>query len=516
MFVKRIATLLVIWSGLTACGKKEEAVTAPAPVTPAAQKVSGAIDVGGVTRVSREAEGIGSTPELAVVAALQSVIAQVNGTRVASQMQSVRAGLDLSVGGDTSSVKAEAFVQRVLAASQGAITGFEILAQEEISRLDEETIARIRASDSGYAFTGSTVQVERGPSSAEADLHYKKIRSYWKVRVRAEVAQYRAPEDDRPKLVIAMPRTLVSEYVVADNRIAAADLANTVRARLSDILTQTNRFVVLDREFSAQIQQELAHISSGNVRVEDTARIGQQLATDLIVIPTIERFDYRRTARKLQMSDRELVSYSGGARVTLRILNATTGQVLMSESFDHTLASAEPTTLPRVIDGNTMSAEMMNALSGRIGAAIVTELFPVTVVAMNGDQVVLSQGGDVLAEGQRWQAIYLGEELTDPQTGRSLGRNEVPIGYVQIDRVSNRTSYGTLQALQALPQPFKPGAIKLKRVSEARSTAGAASASVAVPVTRPSNRGTDTPVGPVPSVSEEVAPARPSPNDKNW
>ncbi|MCJ0766069.1 CsgG/HfaB family protein [Variovorax terrae] len=502
---------------LSACGKKQEAASpAPAASAPTQDKAqSGAPDVGGVTKVRREVEAIGSTQELAVVAALQSAVAQVNGVRVASQLQSVRSGLDVSVDGqNANSVRSEAFAQKLMAASQGTVTGFEILSQEEIDKLDEQTIARVRASDGGYSYSAlasseakasvdarantsvsidgdsgqssgsysgsasrndkAKIDVKRGASSYESDASYKKMRSYWKVRVRVDVAQYRAPDEQgRPKIVVAMPKTSVASYAVGDGRVNAAEVASAVRGRLSDILTQTKRFIVLDREFGSDMQAEIDHINSGNVRLQDSARLGQQLATDLILIPTIERFEYPRSVRQLRMSDRQLVSYSGGGRITLRLLNAATGEVVMSDSFDHQLASADPSTMPRVIDGRNMAAQMMDSFSGQIGGAIVTGLFPVTVVSMAGDQVVLSQGGESLQAGQRWQAVYLGEELKDPQTGRSLGRSETPVGVIRIDRVSAQTSYGTLEEGTGplADKPFRPGAITLRQKAALKTAA---------------------------------------------
>ncbi|MFX7739734.1 hypothetical protein ABTJ99_20230, partial [Acinetobacter baumannii] len=84
------------------------------------------------SRVSREAEAVGSTLELAVVAALQSAVAQVNGVQMASRMHSLRQGLDVAVNGERDSVRTEAFAQRMVAASQGAVLSYEILSQEEI------------------------------------------------------------------------------------------------------------------------------------------------------------------------------------------------------------------------------------------------------------------------------------------------------------------------------------------------------------------------------------------------
>jgi curli biogenesis system outer membrane secretion channel CsgG len=553
---------------LSACGKKDEAQVAAAPAPAlasapaAAPSLAGQHNFGGVTKVSREVEAVGSTQELAVLAALQMAVSQVNGVRVASQMQSVRAGLHVSVNGQAAgSARSEAFAQKVIGASHGAVTGFEILARQEIDKVDEEAVSRVRASDGGYSysasassdrsvdvrasgqasaqtdgasaqgsrsFTGSAtssdkakVDVSRGPSSYESDATYKKMRSYWKVRVKVDVAQYRAPDEQgRPKIVVAMPRTLVAKYPVGDANVASAEVAQAVRGRLSDILTQTKRFIVLDRELSKEMQAEIDHINSGNVRVQDSARLGQQLATDLILVPTVERFEYPRLVQKLRMSDRELVSYSGGGRITLRLVNAATGEVVLSDSFEHKLASADPSTMPEVVDGKSMAAGMMDSLAGQIGNAVLTEVFPVTVISLTGDQAVLSQGGESVRAGQRWLAVALGEELKDPQTGRSLGRHETAVGLLRIDRVSSMTSYGTFEdgAPNLSGQPFKAGGIVLKQVAESKpektvqadKVAAVQPAPAARPAVRAQKEGAET---------EAAAPKDRAPRkaeDKGW
>lgn len=545
---------------LSACGKKDDA---PAPAMSASASASAADqggsqpDFGGVTKVSREVEAVGSTQELAILSALQSAVAQVNGVRVASQMQSVRAGLEVSVDGqDAGSARTEAFKQQLLAASQGAVTGYEILSQEEIDKLDEETIAKVRASDGGYSYSASAssegeahlesserlrgragetnvdtshsvkesaaysekakVEAKRGASSYSSDVTQRKMRSYWKVRVRVDVAQYRAPDDQgRPKIVVALPRTLTARYSVGDASVAADEVARSVRSRLSDILTETRRFMVLDREFGSEMQAEIDHINSGNVRQQDSARLGQQLATDLILIPTIESFEYPRHVQKLRMTDRELVSYSGGGRITLRLLNAATGEVVMSRTFEHKLADADPSTMPRVIDGASMSAQMLDALSSQIGGAIVSQIFPVSVVQLDGAQVVLSQGGESMKEGQRWQAVALGEQLKDPQTGRSLGRTETPVGVIHVDRVSDKTSYGTFEggAPDLKGKPFQPGSIELRKqvAVEAERRAPPVLESSAKPPTY-----TRRNVEPVGSTNQTETKPAPKQDNKNW
>src|SRR5690349_9387608 len=114
----RLLSLALTVTLLAACGKQEAPVEAPAVKAgskveaPAEKPLRGTPDFGGTTKVAREAEGIGSTPELAVLAALQSAVAQVNGVRVASQMQGLRAGLHVDVDGEhVGDIRADAFAQ---------------------------------------------------------------------------------------------------------------------------------------------------------------------------------------------------------------------------------------------------------------------------------------------------------------------------------------------------------------------------------------------------------------------
>ncbi len=111
----RLIGLGLVAALLAACGEqdapaaapaKEKATSALASNTPVEAAPRGTPDFGGTTQVAREADGIGSTPELAVLAALQSAVAQVNGVRVASQMQGLRAGLHVMWMTNTSATSA--------------------------------------------------------------------------------------------------------------------------------------------------------------------------------------------------------------------------------------------------------------------------------------------------------------------------------------------------------------------------------------------------------------------------
>lgn len=419
-------------------------------------------DFGGVKTVTIEAEGVGPTPSVAALRALDQAIAQVNGRRVTSKIGAASAGMTVNVQGlGSSQMVGDAFLEEVVSGSDGVVKSFRVISQEEVERVDVE-----------YSFNGEAQVGGWFGDSIKVSESEKHLSRYWKVRVTADVAKFVGPEDDgRPKLVVAAARTSDASYPVGDAQVESAAVAAEIRARLSDALTQTERFQVLDREMTSEMQDEVDFINSGNARSEEVARLGQRLATDLILVPTIERFAYPRSSRTLRLSGRELTSYSGGGRVSLKLVNATTGEVVLSESFEHALPKTGPSTLPRSIDGAGMAGTMMDSLSDRMIRSVVNEIFPVSVIALTGDQVVLSQGGKSVSKGDRYEAVILGEELKDPQTGRSLGRNEVPCCTIRVDRVADQTSYGTIEGdLPTALSGFKPGMVELREFAAAPTT----------------------------------------------
>ena len=141
----------------------------------------------------------------------------------------------------------------------------------------------------------------------------------------------------------------------------------------------------------------------------------------------------------------------------------------------------------------------------------VGKLFPITIVAVNGDQVVLSQGGKSVREGERYSAVMLGTELKDPQTGRSLGRMESTCCTIRIDRVSDQTSYGTIEGnVPAALAAFKPGMVELRGLAAtAAEPNDAATASAAAETTD------QRPARTVRTASAKPAAEAPK-EDENW
>jgi hypothetical protein len=231
------------------------------------------------------------------------------------------------------------------------------------------------------------------------------------------------------------------------------------------------------------------------------------LATDLILIPTIDRFEYRRSERKLRLADRTLVAYAGGGTISLKLINAVTGQVVMSQTFQAGLPSTAPTTLGTFVDGGKLANTMMDSLGNDMARALLLHTFPVAVIKLSGNDVVFNQGGQAVSVGTRYQAVTLGEELKDPQTGQSLGPMESPCCVIEVTRMGPSVAYGHIVGAGFNLPNFHPGMIELREtLKDAPTTA---------PPPRPTAVADAEPKSAKRAAKEKKSEAAPS-HDDDW
>lgn len=435
--------------------------------------LKGGLELPGTKTVYMEATGQGPSREAAIDDALASAVAQVNGKTV--------------TGGEATRAR-------------GSVRDFKVLSEKEVERKiaerqDEATVTATDAfkgsiaesagaSAAGAASHGGSASMSTTANyKADADLRRdttvtlktgsKGKERIWQVKVGANIDKYDAGIDPgKPRIVIAEPRSPTRQFAIGDGSEEADAVASRILQTITDRVTATNRFVVLDRRFSSEIDTELHTAAGVNAEPTDMVRLGQRLTADIVVVPTIERLEYRRHVRHLKLSGRDLVSYAGGFKGTAAVVNVSTGQLLMTEQFDMEFPTTEARAMGPGIDAQAVVDRAISGLTDKFVTSLVRRTFPVSVVSMSGSNVVLSQGGAALVAGKTYELVGLGEEMIDPQTQRSLGRAESRVGTVKIDRVAPTMSYGTA-ALTAKTAAFKRGSLQLRE--EIPSTAPIAS-----------------------------------------
>lgn len=406
------------------------ATGAPAPAPPPAlspssveNKATAPIpDVGRIETVPVRAEGRGSFPAEAVDEAIKAAILQVNGKTIDLSSEQFRSSVAVAIGRDQIALQSGGFAQLVSEHSRGAVTNFKIVS-----------------------------------------LAKSKLEGVYVATIEANIARFRGPEDSRKlKVVIAPLRSSSSAYQIGNDSVSAVQVAEQLHQQIINQLTQTGRFVVIDRDFAPDVANELDLISSGQAPVGEFAKIGQSLSADLVWVGRIDSLGFQRRAQKLPTSDRQLVSYSGGARMSDRLINVATRQILLSDSVTASIPPIPPTTFEPAVDTQETLTALERSVAAQVVPAMVLRMYPIAVVSRTGDSVVLSQGGPIVREHASYEVVLMGEEMKDPQTGQDLGRAEEPCCVVDVTRVTATMSYGTLRNLSINLEHIIPGGLQLR------------------------------------------------------
>ena len=406
---------------LVACGQQSpgDKPVAASPQTGAASNPTaqaGKPDVGVVERVHVSASGVGASAAEAVDQALRQAIMQVTGTTIDLSSTQFKTALGAAVGREAITLSSAGFAELVSQTTRGAVTNFKVVSLDAPGLMER----------------------------------------VYKASIEADVAKFKAPADTG-KLRIAIAPLRIG-HVGGNN---AERIAAELRQRITDALTQSGRFTVLERGDAPELYGEIERIASGEVSNDQFSKIGQGLGADLIWFGSVNAFETGRP------TDADQTGRAGRWSVSQKFVNVTTREVLFSNTVDGGAAEQS---------GDRVDA-MESAVVRKVVADILVRLYPVSIASRDGYNVVLSQGGQSVRQGATYQVVRLGKELTDPQTGRSLGFTEQECCTVVVDRVTASMSYGHLESVKINLDEVKSGELQLRAEAVSRNEpAGASSA----------------------------------------
>jgi curli biogenesis system outer membrane secretion channel CsgG len=414
MKLSYVACAVGIALSIAACSKNEVA-TAPAavPVAPASAPIMALPDAGKLTTVSTTATGMGASAAEAVDEAIKLAIKQVNGVAVDMSSEQYKTLLAVAVGRDVAQLQAHAFSEYVAQQSRGVVSSFKVLKIEE----------------------------PVSPSST------------YKASIEANIAKFEAPTDSKKlKIVVGPIRFDTESFKVAGVAVPSTKVADEVRQQILDALTNTGRFSVLERDLSGDVQNELDMISSGQTPSAERSKISQAISADLIWTGKINAFSFSNT--------------DGNWALAQRVINVATRQVQLSNILQDTVNSTSGKDKESV---DSAKQKLETQLVSKVVSAILVRTFPVTVASRDGNNVVLSQGGQSVREGARYQLVSMGSEIKDPQTGQSLGRTEYDCCEVVVDKVGPSMAQGHLENIRMPLEQIQPGGLQLRDLNAVKT-----------------------------------------------
>lgn len=335
-------------------------------------------------------EGSGKTINLAALDGLKMAVSQVNGATVAASTATSISSSVMGQGDNKEYLYSNQFQQQIETATKGVVKNWTILSERQDANLGNIYFLKMRVTVAKYK---ESAQLQR-------------------LRLAFSDFGYARSQGDSAK---------------------AASAARDTQQRLTAYLTQTRRFAIIDRQNMDRTQAELNLIQGGDFKVEEMARLGNKVGADYMVVGDVAKADTRTTKQVMQTTGKTFTKTTSNLSISIRIIDIATSQVKFADQFDLT--------------DETSLGVLASDMSREMGEFILNAIYPVRIVAVNGDEITLGQGGRTIQRGRSYNLIKLGGRIYDPYTKESLGRQETIVGIVNITSVQAKTSTAKIARL---------------------------------------------------------------------
>jgi len=315
---------------------------------------------------------------------------------------------------------------------------------------------------------------------------------------------------------ISVTRAVLTQ-ATADGQVNVLEqIAQGTDPQLVNALSAGGRFDVVARADLPAVLREQSLSASGNVDTLDpqTAKQLQLAGARYLATVSIENFQdvVERTVLKGQFGDSNAERRTIQMQGSVRIFDTTSGVLLRATSVALNEAAVD-----EILGGVEQTGRKTNALIGKVTAlfattasrAISESLMPARVVGYTMGQITFNRTKESGVEmGQIWEVLAPGAEMVDPETGQSLGSEEVHIGWARVTDAGSR--FSTAQAIEDLGidrgsiMRARPQGLPAGVDPNGRATGSATGGAGAAPGGQP--------MGGAPA-SVESKPARPSSGD---
>jgi hypothetical protein len=235
------------------------------------------------------------------------------------------------------------------------------------------------------------------------------------------------------------------------NRADAPGFARDLRREVEDYLTQTRRFAMIDRAMMSDTQKELNLIATAGMATRESVRLGQRVGSDYLVILSIHDLGRVIKERQILGTTNILQDIRDETELSIRIIDVATSQIKFASTQRYSVDPKQ--------DALDSSAAF------RVGELITNAIYPAQVVAVDGTNLTIGQGGITMTRGTEYHLVALGERLSDPYSGESIGRKETIIGRVRITNVQSKQATAEILSLEPSGRnALKPGQTVLRPI----------------------------------------------------
>ncbi|MBC2604967.1 CsgG/HfaB family protein [Pelagicoccus albus] len=240
---------------------------------------------------------------------------------------------------------------------------------------------------------------------------------------------------------------------------------NGIDAMITDILNNTGRFRIVERQVLDNLLNEQDLGASGRISQPSAAKVGKVLGAKTFIKAVVTSYEPNFKGNKIGLggiTGGALAGVSvGGSKsmvqMAFRLIDAETSEVTFTKQVT-VVTSSKSLGFGGGAWGGSGAAggAFSNFSKAPIGKAMIVavnvgiyelikqigiEPAEGSVIQVANGQVIINLGEDVVSVGDKLQAVSKGEEFIDPETGLSLGSMETVLGELQIAKVQEKFSF---------------------------------------------------------------------------
>jgi len=212
-------------------------------------------------------------------------------------------------------------------------------------------------------------------------------------------------------------------------------------------LVKSGKYTVIERGQINKIMQEQNLGQTGRVTPQSAAQIGKLLGVELAIMGAVTEFGISKggTGGRIKgLGHLGVKNQKATVAIDIRFVNTNTGEILLAENIRKEKSKSGLNINTSKFRFNSRNA-FDNSLAGKATRAAIEEIME-KIATQLGDavwegKVILAKAGVIYIKpgsnggvktGDVFNVFSKGEELIDPDTGISLGSEEVKIGKIQV------------------------------------------------------------------------------------
>ncbi len=247
----------------------------------------------------------------------------------------------------------------------------------------------------------------------------------------------------------------VSRFENKSGDTSQTALGDNMADQLSDALVQSGEFIVVERKTLDDVQDEQKLSASGQTSASKTAKAGKLIAAQALVKGSITEFESKSAGNStgfgfgpVNLGNKHEEAHVG---LIIQLVDTSTGVVLDSQRVEGKVASGGTSVgvnvgvasfgqkgFSKTPMGKAVQMAIDNAVQ-KISDRLKSVPFEARVIKVSMDGVFVNAGArSGTAVGDRFALFSVGDALTDPDTGESLGVDEKRVGSVTVTDVQEK------------------------------------------------------------------------------